>query len=130
MIPIPSPPPTRRRACSFDGRMLYWAVLLAKYSTQAMQDASAVLSPEVIHNCSVVPMEWMLQAPDTAKDAPPVPKNYPPLCRDEDVMDRQVPCSYFCMHGVIESERHVWLEANLFDSVDPVGPMLGQMPVD
>ena len=111
--------------------MLYWAVLLAKYSTQAMQDASKVRSPKVVHNCSdVLRPEWMLHAPDDPRDRFPLPPNYPPMCKDEDVMDRQVPCSYFCVQGIIDTERHVWLSANLFDSVDPVGPRLGQMPVD
>ena len=96
-----------------------------------MQDASKIRSPRVVHNCSVVPRpEWMLHAPATSKDKPPKPQNYPPLCRDEDVMDRQVPCSFFCISGLILEKRQVWVKANLLDSLDPIGPRLGQMPVD
>lgn len=97
---------------------------------QAMEDPSAVRSPKPVHNCSAPPkVEWMT-APAKGGTAPPQPEGYPPRCNSENELEVQAPCSYFCINGRLQRQKHVWLKAKLFDELEPIGPRLSQMPKD
>lgn len=92
--------------------MLYWAVLLVKYSTLALEDPSAVRRPHAVRKCASPPRaEWM--APHKYKQ----PKGFPPKCGSKKQDKSQPPCSFFCTDGRPSISREVWLTADLFDSV-------------
>ncbi|GJP39308.1 hypothetical protein CLOM_g23692 [Closterium sp. NIES-68] len=117
-----------RWGCSLEGRTLYWAILLVKYSTQALEDPSAVQPPERVSTCPAPPDKARMRPTQDESDRETPDPAWPPVCADKDVARvRQPLCTFFCVKGPMPRNRQIWLSADLFDSVDFVGPHLADM---
>ncbi|CAI5991855.1 unnamed protein product [Closterium sp. NIES-65] len=114
--------------CSLEGRKLYWAVLLVKYAAQALEDPSAVTRPDVVSTCPAPPAKDRMRPAQEESEIVRPEAGWPPVCADKDVARvKQPPCTFFCVKGPMPRNRQVWLNADLFDSVDFVGPHVADM---
>eukprot|EP00271_Cylindrocystis_brebissonii_P017882 TRINITY_DN4858_c0_g2_i1.p1 TRINITY_DN4858_c0_g2~~TRINITY_DN4858_c0_g2_i1.p1 ORF type:complete len:543 (-),score=68.91 TRINITY_DN4858_c0_g2_i1:277-1905(-) len=95
--------------CSWKGRMLYWGILLVKY-TKLLKDAHAIQAPTNI--CTDKPL---LTSPEKML-AEGVG------CEDKDVDAKQVPCTFFCTKKGIPEEKFIWLHGDTLKDVERVGP--------
>lgn len=100
-----------RWACTWSGRALYWAVLLIKYSKNAMSDPSAVKHPRRRDVCQQTAEAYMM-VPQRMKGNPKAhlpPENWPPIC-DSPEMDtvRQPKCAFYCDGDVLPGKEY-WL---------------------
>ncbi|CAI7853316.1 unnamed protein product [Closterium sp. NIES-53] len=121
------PPPTRW-GCSLEGRTLYWAVLLVKYAAQALEDPSAVTRPDVVSTCPAPPAKERMRPAQEESAIVRPEAGWPPVCADKEVARvKQPPCTFFCVKGPMPRNRQVWLNADLFDSLDFVGPHVADM---
>ncbi|CAI5473088.1 unnamed protein product [Closterium sp. Yama58-4] len=117
-----------RLGCSLEGRTLYWAVLLVKYAAQALEDPSAVTRPDVVSTCPAPPARERMRPAQEESEIVRPEAGWPPVCADKDVARvKQPPCTFFCVKGPMPRNRQVWLNADLFDSVDFVGPHVADM---
>ncbi|CAI7827039.1 unnamed protein product [Closterium sp. NIES-54] len=117
-----------RWGCSLEGRTLYWAVLLVKYAAQALEDPSAVTRPDVVSTCPAPPAKERMRPAQEESAIVRPEAGWPPVCADKEVARvKQPPCTFFCVKGPMPRNRQVWLNADLFDSLDFVGPHVADM---
>ena len=100
--------------CMWEGRRLYWAILLVKYQNLALEDPESVKAPEKL--CQGRPI--------IARDLS-LPRDMPKCGSEEVEKVKQPKCSFFCSGGRIESAKWQWLEAKSLDGVKRVGPPVG-----
>ncbi|CAI7897333.1 unnamed protein product [Closterium sp. NIES-53] len=107
-----------RWACTRSGHTLYWAILLIKYSKNALQDPSTIKAP--VKTLCQDPLDPALlemaglAAPSSPSSSPALslPDSWPPVCsRDNIDRSTQPKCVYYCQKGVIPGKSFVWVSA-------------------
>lgn len=108
----------RRHVCTWKGRMLYWAVLLVKYSRNALEDPGAIRSPEPSSLCRHQVNLTAIKRPRLHRELPQPPESWPPGCGVPGA-DRvaQPPCAYFCRPGQIIGAPQIWVPSSVVDIV-------------
>ncbi|CAI5966811.1 unnamed protein product [Closterium sp. NIES-64] len=105
-------------ACTRSGHTLYWAILLIKYSKNALQDPSTIKAP--VKTLCQDPLDPALlemaglAAPSSPTSSPSLslPDSWPPVCsRDNIDRSAQPKCVYYCQKGVIPGKSFVWVSA-------------------
>ncbi|CAI7876436.1 unnamed protein product, partial [Closterium sp. NIES-54] len=105
-------------ACTRSGHTLYWAILLIKYSKNALQDPSTIKAP--VKTLCQDPLDPALlemaglAAPSSPSSSPALslPDSWPPVCsRDNIDRSTQPKCVYYCQKGVIPGKSFVWVSA-------------------
>lgn len=99
-----------KAACTWHGRKLYWAVLLAKFQV-ALQAPEKITEP-----ASFCDKEAMLKPPDGVKN----PANV--RCSDPDASSKQQNCAFFCAGGKISEDKFIWLKSDVLESLPRIGP--------
>lgn len=113
-------------ACTWEGRTLYWAILLVKYSKNALESPESVVAPKSL--CGGRPQKSILKLHTFSKTgAVEVPSDWPPLCSKVAPgpnfdKSSQPPCTFFCIHGRIPEEKWIWLSSEGFSDVPRLGP--------
>ncbi|CAI5508241.1 unnamed protein product [Closterium sp. Naga37s-1] len=105
-------------ACTRGGHTLYWAILLIKYSKNALQDPSTIKAP-VKTLCqdpldpALLEMAGLAAASSpTSSPSLSLPDSWPPVCsRDNIDRSAQPKCVYYCQKGVIPGKSFVWVSA-------------------
>ncbi|CAI7761158.1 unnamed protein product, partial [Closterium sp. NIES-53] len=108
-------------ACSWEGRRLYWAVLLIKYSASAMEDPSKVKAPEQLFECKDPPKQQDIEPRRTAKDKRPTPPLWPAYCSSPEEDANQSPCAHFC-EGKMAESKWKWLTPDVFKGLRAFHP--------
>ncbi|CAI5495661.1 unnamed protein product [Closterium sp. Naga37s-1] len=96
-------------ACTWHGRMLYWALLLVKY-----QDVMA--EPESVSKPAQLCLKPIVAATGVEKDPASV------SCSNPGREKQQPECAFFCAGGIIPPESFKWLPAESLDKLERVGP--------
>ncbi|GJP39429.1 hypothetical protein CLOM_g23802 [Closterium sp. NIES-68] len=104
-------------ACTRGGHMLYWAVLLIKYSKNALQDPSTIKAP-VKTLCqdpldpALLEMAGLSASTSSSPPSLTLPDSWPPTCSPDNI-DRsaQPKCVFYCRKGIIPSKSFVWVSA-------------------
>ncbi|CAI7804076.1 unnamed protein product, partial [Closterium sp. NIES-53] len=84
--------------CTWEGRRLFWAILLAKYSTSALEDSASITAPP-LHPCSSPPTQADVEKPSKATWhlRQKMPAVWPPWCGKKDEVPNQPECTYYCI---------------------------------
>ncbi|CAI5979074.1 unnamed protein product [Closterium sp. NIES-65] len=96
-------------ACTWHGRMLYWALLLVKY-----QDVMA--EPEKVSRPAQLCSKPIVAATGVEKDPASV------TCSDPNREKKQPECAFFCAGGIMSPDTFEWLPAESLDKLERVGP--------
>eukprot|EP00475_Leptophrys_vorax_P003563 TRINITY_DN12108_c0_g1_i4.p2 TRINITY_DN12108_c0_g1~~TRINITY_DN12108_c0_g1_i4.p2 ORF type:complete len:354 (-),score=31.29 TRINITY_DN12108_c0_g1_i4:1543-2493(-) len=104
--------------CTWEGRRLYWAILLVKYATSAMEDSSQVQRPDKLFQCNHPPAQMDVENGPNSFE----PEVREPLCGSEDEIKNESPCGHFCKGGEIVESKWKWLTEDLFDNVEVFKP--------
>jgi len=96
--------------------MLYWAVLLVKYSRNALENSGA-MHPPPSSLCQHQVNLTAMKKPRLHRELPQPPGELAPCLRrtGRDGVT-QPPCAYFCSPGEIEGPRY-WVPASVVDIV-------------
>lgn len=106
-----------RWACTWSGRTLYWAILLIKYSKDALEIPTAAKPPASICN-HAFPTEAMRPAKSLKEQQGMVPPQWPPRCQLESYSEvEQPPCAFFCIHGSMRGLPEPWLSADSLNHI-------------
>ncbi|CAI7819816.1 unnamed protein product [Closterium sp. NIES-53] len=104
--------------CTFDGRQLYWAILLAKYSVSALEDNHNITQPPLF-TCTAPPTQGDVDGPKSQTRKPP--PRWPPRCDSVDAKS-QPPCTHYCI-GLLEDEsKWKWLSVDVLDDIEVYKP--------
>ncbi|CAI5932434.1 unnamed protein product [Closterium sp. NIES-65] len=104
--------------CTFDGRRLYWAILLAKYSVSALEDNRNITQPPLF-TCTAPPTQGDVDGPKSQTRKPP--PRWPPRCDSVDAKS-QPPCTHYCI-GLLEDEsKWKWLSVDALDGIEVYKP--------
>ncbi|GJP66435.1 hypothetical protein CLOP_g23369 [Closterium sp. NIES-67] len=104
--------------CSWEGRRLYWAILLAKYSASALEDPANVTRP-VTFQCKARPTQNDVE--NNSIRSKPKPAVWPPKCNSPDDDTNQPACTHFCAGNILET-KWKWLTADLLDDIEVFKP--------
>ncbi|CAI7878583.1 unnamed protein product [Closterium sp. NIES-54] len=114
------PPPHPRWACSKQGHALYWAILLIKYSRNALEDPSLIRPPgKQLCRKQLSPAILALADPSTTgtSQPPALPTDWPPACSDEArAQVKQPACVFYCRQGIIPTKTHTWVSADVLSA--------------
>ncbi|GJP29180.1 hypothetical protein CLOM_g18152 [Closterium sp. NIES-68] len=104
--------------CTWEGRRLYWAILLVKYSASALEDPANVTQP-ITFQCNARPTQDDVE--NSSKYSKPKPAIWIPRCQTPDEEPNQPPCTHFCAGPLFES-KWKWLTADLLDDIEVFKP--------
>lgn len=104
-----------RYACTWEGRSLYWAIALAKYHVEAMEDPKEVKVPLKI--CGGQKPRALIGPHAGYGDGGP-------KCGTLQAERGQPRCSYFCTEGPILKINWQWLSSDQLENVERIGPHL------
>lgn len=104
-----------RYACTWEGRTLYWAIALAKYHAEAMENPLEVKAP--LKLCGG-------RKPRALLSAHPGYGEGGPRCGSIQAERSQAMCAYYCTEGPISKVTWQWLSSQQLDRVERVGPRL------
>ncbi|GJP39340.1 hypothetical protein CLOM_g23720 [Closterium sp. NIES-68] len=104
--------------CTWEGRRLYWAILLAKYATSALESPASITRPAVF-NCSVHPTQNDVE--NNSIRSKPAPSVWLPRCDSPDVDANQPPCTFLCV-GRIPQPKWRWLSADILNDIEVFKP--------
>eukprot|EP00850_Spirogloea_muscicola_P022977 SM000321S12210 [mRNA] locus=s321:93330:96812:- [translate_table: standard] len=99
--------------CTWEGRTLYWAIVLVKWQKNAMEEPQAVEAPAEL-----------CDGPAVSKPIDQVPNNTPKCGTAEADSSDQPKCTFFCINGRIDEEKWFWLSSEVFSDLPRLGPML------
>ncbi|CAI5536776.1 unnamed protein product [Closterium sp. Naga37s-1] len=107
-------------ACSKQGHALYWAILLIKYSRNALEDPSLIRPPgKQLCRKQLSPAILALAEPSTTgtSQPPALPTDWPPACSDEArAQVKQPACVFYCRQGIIPTKTHTWVSADVLSA--------------
>ncbi|CAI7782781.1 unnamed protein product [Closterium sp. NIES-53] len=107
-------------ACSKQGHALYWAILLIKYSRNALEDPSLIRPPgKQLCRKQLSPAILALADPSTTgtSQPPALPTDWPPACSDEArAQVKQPACVFYCRQGIIPTKTHTWVSADVLSA--------------
>ncbi|CAI5457936.1 unnamed protein product [Closterium sp. Yama58-4] len=93
-------------ACTKQGHALYWAILLIKYSRNAMEDPSLIRPPgKQLCRKQLSPAILALADPSTTgtSQPPALPTDWPPACSEEArAQVKQPACVFYCRQGLLK----------------------------
>ncbi|CAI5978503.1 unnamed protein product [Closterium sp. NIES-64] len=110
--------------CTWEGRRLYWAILLAKYSVSALESAANVTKPNVFQ-CNVPPTQ--VDVENSSKYSKPKPAKWIPRCKVPEEMPNQPPCTHFCAGPLDEPQKWKWLPSSLLHGIEVFKPDNGRI---
>lgn len=107
-----------RHVCTWKGRMLYWAVLLVKYSQNALEDPGSIHPPPSSSLCQHQVNLTAIKRPRLHRDLPQPPENWPPICGAPVAAEvTQPPCAYFCNPGQMTDIPQIWVPSSVVEIV-------------
>ncbi|GJP55514.1 hypothetical protein CLOM_g14464 [Closterium sp. NIES-68] len=108
-------------ACTWEGRRLYWAILLIKYSESAMEDSSQVKVPDQLFECKNLPKQQDIEPPHSSLDIKSTPPLWPAYCNSPEEDANQSPCAHFC-EGKLAESKWKWLTPDVFKGLKAFHP--------
>ncbi|CAI5467568.1 unnamed protein product [Closterium sp. Yama58-4] len=109
--------------CTWEGRRLFWAILLAKYSTSAIEDSASITAPP-LHPCSSPPTQADVEKPSKATRhlRQKMPAVWPPWCGTKDEVPNQPECTYYCIGYLDDESKWKWLSGELLEGIEVFKP--------
>ncbi|CAI5468725.1 unnamed protein product [Closterium sp. Yama58-4] len=109
--------------CTWEGRRLFWAILLAKYSTSAIEDSASITAPP-LHSCSSPPTQADVEKPSKATRhlRQKMPAVWPPWCGTKDEVPNQPECTYYCIGYLDDESKWKWLSGELLEGIKVFKP--------
>ncbi|CAI5981383.1 unnamed protein product, partial [Closterium sp. NIES-65] len=109
-----------RDVCTWEGRRLYWAILLAKYSASALEDPANVTRPAVF-KCTVPPIQGdVVMHGIRSKEKP---EKWYPRCGSPEEDEGQSLCTHWCS-GRLEESKWKWLSADILSGIQGFKPQI------
>ncbi|CAI5979522.1 unnamed protein product [Closterium sp. NIES-64] len=109
--------------CTWEGRRLFWAILLAKYATSALEDSASITAPP-LHPCSSPPNQADVEKPSKATRhlRQKMPAVWPPWCGTKDEVPNQPECTYYCIGYLDDESKWKWLSGELLEGIEVFKP--------